>query len=307
MNISRRELLTSVAGGALASRARATQVETKWFERMGVELYTVRSLLSDGARATIEAVAAIGYRHCEIQNVMTLARLAPILDEFGLKPTSAHFTPAFVTGNWELPAQFGIERPNENYDIDAVIADAHRHELDYLVFPMVYPEERGALDSYRSLADELNAIGEKSRAAGVALCYHNHNFEFEPMEGSTPFEVLAADFDPRFVNFELDVFWLAHAGLDPVETMRRYSGRTPLLHLKDLKAGTPDSYNVMGTWQNDRGAFEEVGDGTIDFAAVLRAASELGVVHCYVEQDHTPGDPVESLRKSYRHLRTLNL
>jgi sugar phosphate isomerase/epimerase len=274
---------------------------------MGVELYTVRSLLEDQARETIESVAAIGYRHCEIQNVMTLSRLAPILSAVGLEVTSAHFTPAFITGNWELPAQFGIERPDEGYDIDAVIEDAHRHELEYLVFPMVYPEERGGLDSYRRLAGQLNQVGEKCRAAGIGLCYHNHNFELEPMEGSTPFEVLAAELDVRYVGFELDAFWAAHAGVDPVELLRKYSGRMPLLHLKDLRAGTPNSYKVLGTWRNDPGAFEELGDGVLDWSAVLSAASEHGVVHSYVEQDHTPGNPVESLRKSFDYLRKLDL
>ena len=304
--ITRRELLSSMAASWLASTA-WSQAKPKWIDNMGVELYTVRSLLTEKARETIEAVAAIGYRHCEIQDVMTLARLAPILNDVGLKPTSAHFTPAFLTGNWEFPAQFGIDKPADGYDIDAVIEDAHRHELEYLVFPMVYPEERGGLDVYRSLAGELNRVGEKCQAANVALCYHNHNFEFEPIEGSTPFEVLAAETDRRYVNFELDVFWARHAGVDPVEVMRQYSGRTPLVHLKDLRAGTADSYKVLGTWRKDPGAFEELGDGVIDFASVLHAASEHGVVHCYVEQDHTPGDPVASLRKSYQYLRELDL
>ncbi len=234
---TRRELLNSIAPSWLAATA-WPQTKPKWIDNMGVELYTVRSLLTEKARETIEAVAAIGYRHSEIQNVMTLARLAPILKDVGLKPTSAHFTPAFLTGNWEFPAQFGIDQPADGYDIDAVIDDAHRHELEYLVFPMVYPEERGGLDVYRSLAGELNRVGEKCQAANVALCYHNHNFEFEPMDGSTPFEELAQAMDPRYVNFELDVFWAAHAGLDPVAVMRQYAGRTPLLHLKDLRADT---------------------------------------------------------------------
>ncbi len=274
---------------------------------MGVELYTVRSLLTEKARETIEAVAAIGYRHCEIQDVMTLERLAPIANDAGLRVTSAHFTPAFLTGNWEFPAQFGIDKPADGYDIDAVIEDAHRHELEYLVFPMVYPQERGGLDRYRWLADELNKVGEKCRGAGIDLCYHNHNFEFEPIGGSTPFAVLAAELDEQYVQFELDAFWAAHAGVDPVEMIQRYSGRTPLLHLKDLRDGTPDSYKMFGIWSNDPGAFEEVGDGVIDFAALLRAASEHRVVHCYVEQDHTPGDPVASLQKSFDYLKRLAL
>jgi sugar phosphate isomerase/epimerase len=308
--ITRRQLLRSMAASCLAPSVSTTawsETQPKWIDRMGVELYTVRSLLDDQARETIEKVAAIGYRHCEIQNVMTLARLAPMLEDVGLRPTSVHFTPAFLTGNWELPAQFGIDKPADGYDVDAVIEDAHRHGLGYLVFPMLYPEERGGLDVYRKLAGQLNRLGEKSQAAGVALCYHNHNFELEPMEGSTPFATLAAELDPRYVHFEFDVFWAAHAGADPVEMMRRYTGRMPLIHLKDLRAGTPDSYKVLGTWQNDRGAFEEVGDGIIDFASVLGTASETGVVHCYVEQDHTPGDPVESLRKSFDYLRKLDL
>lgn len=303
---TRRELLSSVAACWIPMPALA-QSKQKWIDSMGVELYTVRSLLTENARETLEAVAGIGYRHCEIQNVMTLERLAPILSDVGLRVTSAHFTPAFITGNWEFPARFGIDKPADGYDIDAVIEDSHRHQLEYLVFPMVYPEERGGLDAYRRLAGQLNQVGEKCREAGIELCYHNHNFEFEPMEGSTPFAVLANELDARYVNFELDAFWAAHAGVDPVEMIRKYSGRTPLLHLKDLRDSTPDSYKMFGIWRHDPGAFEEVGDGVIDFSAVLKAATDHGVVHCYVEQDHTPGDPVASLRKSFDYLRELAL
>ena len=127
---TRRDALGSLAAVCLASRA-WTQSKRRWIETMGVELYTVRSLLTEKARETLSAVASIDYRHCEIQDVMTLERLAPILNDVGLRVTSAHFTPAFLTGNWELPAQFGIDKPADGYDIDAVIDDAHRHELDH--------------------------------------------------------------------------------------------------------------------------------------------------------------------------------
>lgn len=99
----------------------------------------------------------------------------------------------------------------------------------------------------------------------------------------------------------MDVFWVSVGGGDPVELLRRYAGRVPLIHLKDKAAGTPVQYNeaVAGT------AFKEVGAGTLDFAAILRAASTAGVKHYFVEQDSTPGDPLASLRQSFDYLHGL--
>jgi sugar phosphate isomerase/epimerase len=170
------------------------------------------------------------------------------------------------------------------------------------VFPYLPPAERGGLDVIKGLAEKLNRAGEKCRGAGLNFCYHNHAFEFEPISGTTPVQVLADNTDKKLVGFEADLFWVSVAGHDPVEFLKKMSGRVPLIHLKDKAEGTKVQYNESVP----KTAFKEVGHGVIDWAKVLDAAASAGVQHYFVEQDQTPGDPVESLRQSCAYVSKLN-
>jgi sugar phosphate isomerase/epimerase len=121
------------------------------------------------------------------------------------------------------------------------------------------------------------------------------------MEGSTPLEVLMQETHKDLVGLEMDAFWVSVGGNDPVELLKKYSGRVPLMHLKDKPAGMPVQYNESVAKTD----FKEVGAGSLDFAAILRAASAAGVKHYFVEQDQTPGDPLVSLGQSFDYLRRL--
>jgi sugar phosphate isomerase/epimerase len=121
------------------------------------------------------------------------------------------------------------------------------------------------------------------------------------MEGTTPFQVMMERTDPKLVGLEMDAFWVSVAGHDPAELLGKLSGRVPLLHLKDKERGTPVMYKEAVA----RTAFKEVGHGVIDWPKVLNAAVSAGVSHYFVEQDQTPGDPVESLRQSFAYLSKL--
>lgn len=153
----------------------------------------------------------------------------------------------------------------------------------------------------RKLGATLNKAGAICRDSGLRLCYHNHAFEFEPSGDGTLLDVLMNTADPKLVALELDIMWSRVAGVDPVTVLKRYAGRVPLLHLKNVAQGTEQRYNETVP----KTAFREVGDGMIDIPAVLAAASQYGVGHYFVEQDQTPGDPLASLRASYRYVAGL--
>ena len=121
------------------------------------------------------------------------------------------------------------------------------------------------------------------------------------MEGTTGFQVLVDNTDKKLVGLELDVFWVSVAGHDPVEILQKLTGRVPLVHLKDKASGTA----VMYKESVPRTAFQEVGHGVLDWPKVLRAAEAAEVEHYFVEQDQTPGDPLESLRQSFGYLSKL--
>ena len=170
--------------------------------------------------------------------------------------------------------------------------------------PYLAQHDRGtSLDHYKALGETLNSAAEKAKAAGLGFAYHNHAFEFEPMEGSTPLEAILGASDAELVQLELDVFWVSITGNDPAETLRKYAGRVPLTHLKDKADGTPQAYKEGQAKET----FKEVGNGVIDFGGVLAACGEAGVEHFFVEQDQTPGDPLASLKQSIDYLRGLEV
>jgi sugar phosphate isomerase/epimerase len=250
---------------------------------LGVQLYTVRDTIGPNPTAILKAIQDIGYREVEA-TYGNLAQIWPALKETQLKPVSVHL-------DTELFFENGLK-------LDAAIADVKEKGFQFVVLPYIPPEQRGGLDVFKKLADTLNKSGEKVKAAGMQLCYHNHAFEFEPMQGTTGLEVLMKETHKGVVSLEMDVFWVSVAGHDPVQMLKKYSNRVALLHLKDKASGLATQYNENVSKET----FKEVGNGSIDFAAILATAKKTGVKNYFVEQDQTPGDPIESLRASYKFL-----
>jgi sugar phosphate isomerase/epimerase len=250
---------------------------------LGVQLYTVRNTIGANPAAVLKAIQDIGYHEVEA-TYGNLNEIWPALKETQLKPVSIHVdTAIFFEGGAKL---------------DAAIADVKQRGFQYIVLPYVPPAQRGGLDTFKKLAETLNKAGEKAKAAGLTLCYHNHAFEFEPMQGTTGLEVMMKETHKGLVFLEMDIFWVSVAGHDPVALLKQYSNRVALLHLKDKASGTAVQYNE----NVPKPTFKEVGNGVIDIPAVLAAAKRSGVRNFFVEQDQTPGDPIESLRESYKYL-----
>jgi sugar phosphate isomerase/epimerase len=281
--VSRREFLqASSLTLALGAAVRAAQLKS-----VGVQLYTVRTILPQKPEETLAAIKAIGYQEIEA-TYGGLDKIWPAIQASGMKPVSIHLDSKSVTqGNPD--------------DLDRVFAQLKERGFQYAVFPYLPEPERGGAEVIKSIAAKLNRAGEKCRAAGMSFCYHNHAFEFATENGSTLFQVLLDNTDKKLVGLELDVFWVSVAGHDPVELLKQLSGRVPLLHLKDKAEGTA----VMFKESVPRTAFKEVGNGVIQWPTVLRAAAAAGVQHYFVEQDQTPGAPVDSLRQSYEFVSKL--
>ena len=280
---SRREFLqaTSLAA-ALGVAGRAAQLKT-----LGVQLYTVRTVLPQKPEETLNAIRAIGYQEVEA-TYAGLDTLWPVLQASGLKPVSIHLDSKLVT-------QGNID------DLSPIFDKLKQRGFQYAVFPYLPEPERGGIDVIKGISEKFNRAGEKCRAAGMSFCYHNHAFEFATEKGATLFQVMLDNTDKKLVAYEIDVFWVSVAGLDPVEMIQKLSDRVLLLHLKDKAEGTP----VMYKESVPRTAFKEVGNGVVDWPKVLRAAAAAKVAHYFVEQDQTPGDPVDSLRQSFGYLSKL--
>ena len=206
---SRREFLraTSLAA-ALAAAGRAAQLKT-----LGVQLYTVRTVLPQKPQETLNAIRAIGYQEAEA-TYAGLDNLWPALQASGLKPVSIHLDSKLVT-------QGNIG------DLGPIFDKLKQRGFQYAVFPYLPEPERGGIDVIKGISEKFNLAGEKCRAAGMSFCYHNHAFEFATEKGATLFQVMLDNTDKKLVAFEVDVFWVSVAGLDPVEMIQKLSDRVP--------------------------------------------------------------------------------
>jgi len=282
--VTRRTILQA---GSLAAGLAALG-SAKQLSRLGVQLYTVRGVLPEHPLETLKAIEAIGYQEIETGGA-PLDKIWPALEKTKLKGVSAHLDSKLVTQGPES-------------ELERTLADLKQKGFTFAVYPYLPPNERGGEAAMKKLAASLNKAAEKARAAGLRFCYHNHAFEFEPVNNAPVGHILADETDPKLVGFEIDCFWVSVAGHDPAALITDLSGRVPLLHLKDKAPDTPVRYNESVP----KPTFKEVGNGVIDWKAVLEAADNAGVEHYFVEQDQTPGDPITSLRQSYQYLTRLN-
>jgi sugar phosphate isomerase/epimerase len=278
---SRREFMQTAAFAALSATARAARLQA-----IGVQLYTVRDILPQKPAEVLNAIRAMGYQEVEA-TFQGYDKIRPMVEASGLKAISIHIDSDLVgKGDGEM---------------SRVVDQLKSWGFQYAVYPWVPENERGGADAMKAFAGKLNRFGEKCHAAGIQFCYHNHAFESAPAGNQTLFQILIDNTDKKLVGFELDCFWLAVSGNDPAEFIKKLSGRVHLLHCKDMERGTGHRFNESVP----AAAFKEVGNGVLDWPAILRAAVAAGVKHYFVEQDQTPGDPLASLRQSYDYLSKL--
>jgi len=282
MRISRRDLFLGAAAALPLRSAWAASLST-----IGVQLYTVRTIIENETAATLKAIDAIGYREAEATSG-NLDKIWPDLKQTRLKPVSVHIDNALF-------------KPENKEKFSATVADVKSKGFTYAVYPYVPPAARHGEDTFKELADTLNRAGAECKKAGLKLCYHNHAFEFQKFGTRSGLEIMMDALDRNLAGLELDVFWASVGGHDPAELLKKYSGRVDLLHVKDKAEGTPVQFNESVP----KTAFKEAGKGVIDWPKVFKAAHAAGVKHYFVEQDQTPGNPVDSLKVSYQYLQGL--
>jgi sugar phosphate isomerase/epimerase len=271
VTMNRRSLLRTVGYSALALSplpGLLFAAGERRVERIGVQMYTVRDLLTADTAGTLDAVAGMGYVEVETAGYagLTPHEFATLLKNAGLNAPSAH-----------VPLTDIESAPERLLEAAAVVG--HR----YLVVPWLDPALRGSIDGYARVGEVLNGFGEVCAAQGIQLGYHNHDFEFAPIDGVVPYDVLLERCDADLVKFEMDLFWAAKAGADTAAYFRAWPGRFPMCHVKDMTAA---------------GEMVAVGDGRIDFAALFDAGATGGLEHYFVEHDN-PEDPLASIRRSF--------
>lgn len=293
--MKRRHFLQSTAAVAASSAISLPAFaqladDNKFRKEIGIQLYTLRNQIKEDAGKTIKAVVDAGYHQGEMYGFPNAEPMIKAAKEHGLALHSSHINWACVTE----PTKKGVQPFAE------VLEKANEIGLKHLVVPYLHKRERDGIEGYKKTAENMNKAAKEAKKAGIQLAYHNHAFEFQPDDkGRTGFDVFIDEFEPE-MQFELDVFWVKVGGSDPVALIHKLKGRVSQLHLKDLKIGM-DLPNFGGV---PKDAFQELGDGMIPMAPIIKAAGETGVAHCHVEQDQSP-DPIKSIQQSMQYLKTI--
>ena len=248
---------------------------------IGAQLYTLRDYMKtpqDIAR-TLHELSEIGYRAVQVSGIGPIEpqELKKILDSEGLFACATH------TGYERLVG-----------DIEAVIEEHKILGAPHVACPGL-PSELHNGEGYKKVARELSQAGKIFNENGITLSYHNHAIEFEKYGDKIGLEILYDESDPEYLQGEIDTYWVQYGGGDPADWCRRLKGRLPLLHLKDMSI--KQSEQIM----------TEVGEGNLNWEAILEACKQAGTEWYLVEQDVCQRHPLESLKISLENMNRMGL
>ena len=242
---------------------------------IGLQLYTLRDDAEKDFAGTLQKVANIGYAAVELAgyNGLSVRELSGLLADNHLMVAGSHIGLDALEADLPKVIEENLALGNKN-----------------IVVPYLAEDRRRTADDYKKLAETLSGFGETLQTAGLTLCYHNHDFEFQPLpDGQLGEEILMNSSDPLFVKAEVDAYWILKAGHDPVAFVQNHSGRVPLVHLKDRDLTD--------------GSFAPVGTGDLPLDALIAAALAAGTQYFLVEQDVCKGPAIDAVTLSYNNLK----
>lgn len=247
----------------------------------GIQLYSVKEEMAKNAKATMKTLAGYGYTQFEGydggKGVL-----------WGMNPQE------FKSYTGDLGVKVVASHANVFEDLDAQAAAAKEAGLEYLICPYIGAQE--SVDEYRAMADKFNKVGETLKSHGLKFAYHNHDYTFKMMDGVLPQDILMENTDPSLVDYEMDMYWVHVAGINPAEYLAKYPGRFKLSHIKDAAA--------TGDNPHERGVL--LGTGEIPYAELIRQSQEDGMEYFIIEQERFEGTtPLEAAEKNANYLAGL--
>jgi sugar phosphate isomerase/epimerase len=293
--MNRRSFLEACLGSAAVGAGSLFSKRLAWaaggehkLDKIGLQLYTVRDEMARDFDGTLGKVAAIGYKEVEFAGYFEHSPKAvrEAIDRHGLSSPATHVPYDTLGEKW--PGQ---------------IESAKVIGQSYIVCPWIPEDLRKQPDAWKRVAETLNRAGEESKKAGIQFAYHNHWFEFLPVDGKLPYDFLLENCDAKLVKMEMDLCWITVAGGDPLKYFERYPGRFPLVHVKDVKS-LPKISTAGGQNFGDTVDMTSVGNGIIDWKRIFARSEQAGIRHYIVEHDR-PKAPFESIKNSYEYLREL--
>jgi sugar phosphate isomerase/epimerase len=247
---------------------------------VGLQLYSLRDQFKKDVPATLDQVRSFNIKYVELAGTygLTPEKFRQELDARGLKAISGHFS---------------YERCRDQ--IEEVAREAKILGLEYVGCAWIPHKDPFDEKTCREAAAVFNRAGEALAKHGIKFFYHTHGYEFLPYGNGTLFDLMMAETNPKFVRFQMDVYWVVNPGQDPVKLLQKYGKRFELMHVKDMKKGTPS-----GTGHSDVTNNVVLGEGVIDWRTVFRAAKKAGVKWYFIE-DESPTSATQ-IPQSLRYL-----
>lgn len=245
---------------------------------VAAQLYTLREFLKtpEDIGQTLKKVKAMGYNAVQASGIGPVYPqvLKQLADEAGVKICATHISPDRLKN-----------------DLDAVVQDHKAWDCRYVGLGSMPEQFRSSKEGFLAFAKEFNEISKRIFDKGLKFIYHNHKFEFEKFDGTTGLDLLLENTDPETFGFEIDTYWVQAGGANPVEWVKKVEGRMEVVHLKDMAIS------------KDQQMFAEIGEGNLNWRAIIDACRETKVQWYAVEQDICQRDPFDSLQMSFTYLK----
>ena len=261
MSVSRRKFLQT---GGLLTAAGLIGINNMFagnskLKEYGIQLWSVKNALNKDPKDVLKQLSSFGYKQIESFEGgkgmfwgMTPAEFKKYMDDLGMKIVSSHC--------------------NIDKDFEKKAADAASIGMNYLICP--YKGPRKSIDDFKKIAEDFNAKGEICKKNGIRFAYHNHDYSFVTVDGQIPQDVILDSTNPDLVDFEMDIYWVVTAGVDPVAYANKYKNRFRLGHVKD---------RIKNTTEKDASC--TLGEGSIDYPSMLKKLKASGMEYFIVEQE----------------------
>ena len=293
--MKRREFIRNAGTLAASAWLLPHMSEAKTIKNFGIQLYSLRDVIEKDTKNVLTQLAKSGYKELEAYGIdkgtffgFSGKEFKKMAEDLGMKVIGSHAGPGRVAD--KAVANLDEFAPTWKKSV----ALALEAGLSYITQPWLEEKYRKSADDIKKTAESLNKLGEYAKSQGLAFTYHNHNFEFEKVDGETIYDIMLKNTDPKVANFEMDLYWVYFAGKDPVTYFNAHPGRFKQFHVKDMSK-TDDKING------------DLGKGKIDFATLFKHAEKSGVKHYFVEQEsgYNP-DSITSAKNCAAYFKTLN-
>jgi len=306
-----------VITAALSPKMVLGNSKSKILENIGVQLFSIPKLLETDFRGGIKMLSEMGYTEVELYGPFPFT-VDSVKERWKMITPNLGFSGSGFFGHSpqevrSILNEHGIRVPSIHADMETlhtrmeqVAEAADILGFEYVGIPAIPQDKRETLDGYKKVAEEFNAIGEQAKKLGLKFSYHNHGYGLTEKEGIIPLTIIMDQTDPEVVFFEMDLYWTAAGGADPIEYLETYPGRYHLMHIKDMKEKVQFSGDGgdPGQWMELFPYMTTAGDGILDLSSIIPIAKKTGVKHFFVEQDMVI-QPEIALKKSIDYLKSI--